>query len=69
MGNCHMSQSIQVNIQVKMEIKMSTYLKTSSKQWLGGSPNMFSLQDFETKIYVEKKYLITMLWDQANQAI
>lgn len=61
MGNYHMSQSIQVNIQVKMESKMSTYQKTSSEQWLGGSPNMFSLQDVETKIYVEKKYLITML--------
>lgn len=62
MGNCHMSQSIQVNIQVKLESKMSTHLpKTSSKQCLGGSPNMFSLQDVETKIYVEKKYLITML--------
>lgn len=28
---------------------------------MGGSPNMFSLQDVETKIYVEKKYLIAML--------
>lgn len=61
MGNYHMSQSIQVNIQVKMESEMSTYQKTSSKQWLVGSPNMFSLQDVEAKIYVEKKYLITML--------
>lgn len=61
MGNCHMSQSIQVNIQVKMESKIALTKKTSSKQWLGGSPNMFSLQDVETKIYVGKKYLITML--------